>query len=554
MKINKEIKITARDGISLITDVYLPEGAGSFPVILIRTPYDRTGVRMQRKGYIYGLQGFVVVIQDVRDTGASLSGNKFYPWEKDTEDGLDTIKWLEKQDFCNGNIATHGGSYLGINQWLLAAQAPESLKCMCMFGSPYSLFHGFNDGGVPYLSLTLLYALYMSGVAEKEGGSSNCHERLWHLPVCDADLYEREHDAWFQDTLQNPTYNDYWKKYDALINPENIKVPILNMDGWYDAYPKQTLQAWNCLRENGGSVNSRTKSKVLLGAWGHDRSPGSWFKDVDFGANNCIDLYAYELRWFKYWLKGEDTRIIDEPPLRLFTSGENTWEDFSTWPPNDTVQKKLYIHSNGKANTVSGDGMLSWTIPESEPSDTFTYDPIQPVPTTGGNHSCAFAGIEEGPTDQREVERREDVLVYSSETLKSCVRITGPVILKLYASSTACDTDFTAKLVDVYTDGRAINLSEGIVRARFRESIYEESLIEPEKVYEYEIRMVDISHVFKAGHKLRLEISSSNFPKYARNLNTGKDNNTSADYEKANQCVFHNSKAPSALIMWVRDL
>jgi len=544
-----------RDGVHLATDVYLPDGAGPFPTILIRTPYNRTGARMQRKGGFYSSHGFAVVIQDVRGTGASPGKEAFYPWMAERDDGQDTLRWVARQGFCNGKVGTHGGSYLATNQWLAAPDAPECLKCMVAYVGPHSLYHGFYWGGAHYLAITLTYSLVMAGAVDFSGGLEEgwkeMHKRFWHLPLSDADLVEGKHNPMFQDMILRSTYGDYWRMFDSLAEPSRIKVPVLQLCGWFDAYPMQSIRAWEIMRRKAGSKEARSGSKILVGAWSHDRA-GSRCRDLDFGPNVCIDLYDYEIRWFKYWLMGIDNGIAAESPLRLFTMGADRWQDFSDWPPPGSEERRLYLHSGGKASSLDGDGLLSWEKPRDESPDKYLYDPMNPVPTVGGNHSCDYARIPAGPMDQREVEKRQDVLVYSSEVLEEPVEIAGPVRVELHAASTARDTDFTAKLVDVQPDGRAINLSEGIVRARGRDSIYERKPIEPGKVYEYTIHLVDLSHVFLHGHRIRLEISSSNFPKYSRNLNTGADSHTTKEVAVAEQTIFHDTRRPSALVVWVR--
>lgn len=545
-------RVPMSDGVALRADVYLPEGAAPFPVILIRTPYNRRSPRAQKKAGVYTAHGFAVVIQDVRGTGESLSPEPFYPWKTEGADGQETLRWVAGQPFCNGRVGTHGGSYLATNQWLAAPAAPDCLKCMVTYVGPHSFQHGYFHGGVHHLCITLSYSLLMAGaVSAATGGWPAMHKRFWHLPLCDADLVDGKHNPFFQDMLLKPAHDPYWRTFDSLAAPAQIKAPVLQQCGWFDFYTLPSLRAWDILRKAGGSAAVRNGSKLLAGAWAHDRV-GSRCRDLDFGPNVCLDLYAHEIRWFQHWLMDRPTGIDTEPPLRLFTMGANIWQDFADWPAPDAEERPLYLHSNGHANTLHGDGALAWEKAGSEPSDTYRYDPLQPVPTLGGNHSCDYAGIPAGPMNQTAVEERPDVLVYSTPVLEQPVEIAGPIRVRLYAVSSARDTDFTAKLVDVQPDGRPINLSEGILRASCRESVFAPSRITPGKAYEYQIELVDLSHVFQPGHRIRLEISSSNFPKYARNLNTGEDNHTTSATVVAEQTILHDAQHPSALLLWVR--
>ena len=554
MRIKPTEAVRLADGARLATDVYLPEGDGPFPTILIRTPYGRCTPRMHRKAGIYTSAGFATVIQDVRGTGDSPDSEPFYPWKAEGDDGREVLTWVAEQDFCDGNVGTHGGSYLATTQWLAAPGAPECLKCMVPYVGPHSFREGYYTSGAHHLCITLSYALYMSGaVTEETGGWPEMHKRFWHLPLCDADLVDGQHSPFFQDMILKPAGDEHWMRFDSLDAPSRVKVPVLQLCGWYDFYSTPSLRAWEKLRKSGGTREAREGSKVLVGAWAHDRT-GTRCKGLDFGPNVAYDLYWHEVRWFQHWLTGKDTGIASEPPLRLFTMGLNTWQDFADWPVPDATQRPLYLHSRGRANTRHGDGVLSWEKPGDEPRDRFRYDPLDPVPTVGGNHSCDYASIPAGPMDQSAVEERDDVLVYTTDILDEPVELAGPLVTRLYAASSAPDTDFTAKLVDVQPDGTPINVSEGIIRASCRESPLHPSPISAGEVYEYDIPMVDLSHAFMPGHRIRLEVSSSNFPKYARNLNTGQDSHTTADTSVAEQTVFHDAPRPSALLLWVRTL
>ena len=556
MQIEKGLVSQMRDGAGLIADVYLPDPAGSHPVILIRTPYDRTAPRIQRKGGFYASHGFAVVIQDVRGTGASPGKESFYPWLADGSDGPDTMRWVEGQRWCNGRIGTLGGSYLASDQWLAAPDAPDSLRCMVTCVGPYSFRSGYYHGGAHYLYVTLPYALMMAGkldlAAGRESVLADLNRRFHHLPLCDADLADGRHNPMFQDMLRKPPGDPYWEQMDGLREPRRMRAPVLQMEGWFDAYGLQAFRAHDIVRRKAGTAAAREHSRILVGAWGHDRT-GECFGEMDFGPNVGIDLYAYELQWFQHWLMDRETPIVAQPPIRVFTMGVNSWRDFTSWPPEDASETRLYLRSRGHANTRSGDGALDNGKPSGgEPPDQFTYDPLDPVLSMGGNHSADFIGYPAGPLDQSLNEDRKDVLVYTSSILETPLEIAGPVELELYAASTAPDTDFTAKLVDVYPDTTPLCLSEGIVRASRRHDDQESPALEPAAVEKFDIALFDISHRFLPGHRMRLEISSSNFPRFSRNLNTGADSHTTSETRVADQTVHHSEGFPSALRVWFR--
>ncbi len=547
------------DGTRLVADVFLPDGTGPFPTILIRTPYNRRGARIRRKGWYFSSHGFAVVIQDVRGTGESVGPEPFYPWYADGEDGRDTLLWLERQTFCNGKIGTHGGSYLASNQWLTAPLAPESLKCMVTYVGPYSFKSGYYYGGAHYLLITLPYGLLMAGDIDFSRGMGpaidDLKRRLAHLPLSDGDLVDGRHNPMFHDMITKPLDDPYWERMDGLRDPGAIRVPTLQMEGWFDAYPMQSFRAWETLRASAGTASAREHSRILVGAWGHDRF-GESFGELEFGANVNTDLYQYELTWFQHWLMGMETPIVTQPPVRVFTMGSNTWQDFSDWPPADATETRWYLHSGGRANTASGDGTLDRRAPDDESADRYHYDPRDPVPSVGGCHSADFVGFAAGPIDQRTVEARDDVLVYTGDVLDTPVELTGPVRVELYAATSAPDTDFTAKLIDVHPDGRAILMSEGIVRAGHRhragDGDEETGLVTPGDVYRFRIDLFDTSHCFLPGHRVRLEISSSNFPRFSRNLNTGANSHTTAETAVAQQTVLHTGRYPSALVVYER--
>ena len=284
---------------------------------------------------------------------------------------------------------------------------------------------------------------------------------------------------------------------------------------------------------------------VVIGPWGHGPG-GRKTGEVDFGADAKLNVGDWQFKWFQYWLKGKDTGVEDWPAYYLFVMGENRWRGENEWPLKRTQFTSYFLHSSGKANSLKGDGSLNLTAPADEKADEFTYDGKSPVPTAGGNN---LVGAPAGPFDQAKVEEREDVLVYSTSPLEQDVEVTGPVKMILHATSSALDTDFTAKLVDVYPDGKAFNLCDGIIRARYRKGMEKAVMLEPGKAAEFEIDLWVTSNVFKQSHRIRVEVSSSNFPRYVRNQNTGLPLGTSAECQTAEQTVYHDRERPSHLLL-----
>jgi putative CocE/NonD family hydrolase len=370
-----------------------------------------------------------------------------------------------------------------------------------------------------------------------------------HLPLKDWIARLKETAPYFGDYFTHEVDGAYWWRINLLRHLSGISVPMFHVSSWYDIFLEGALNAYQAIRERGGSEVARRGQKLLVGPWAHIRpytAPTSGDTgDIDFGPEARIELHDHLLRWFDYWLKDIDNGIMAEPPVYIFVMGEDRWRYENEWPLARTHYTRYYCHADSPANTRHGAGNLSTVPPGDEPPDAYTYDPHDPVPTHGGNTLI----IPQGVRDQRSVEDRQDVLVYTSDPLERDLEITGPIQLKLFAASSAIDTDFTAKLVDVRPDGYAHNLQDGIIRARYRISESQPSFIQPGQVYEYTIDLWATSHVLRAGHLLRLEISSSNFPRFDRNPNTGAPLGEDSRLEPARQTVFHSSTYPTHIVL-----
>jgi uncharacterized protein len=352
---------------------------------------------------------------------------------------------------------------------------------------------------------------------------------------------------YFLDWLAHPTYDAYWKRWSIEDHFSEIQVPALSVAAWYDIFQGGSLRNYMGLKERAGNEVARKGQRLLVIIGGH-AGGGRSIGDIDFGeAAADFSESTVTLHWYDYLLKGIQNEYAG-PPVRLFVMGANEWRAEEAWPLARARATKYFLHSSGKANSLLGDGKLSESGPASEAADQFVYDPANPVPTIGGPLCCDGGHLPAGPKDQRVVEARDDVLIYSTGPLAQDMEVTGPVSRSIYAKSTAVDTDFTAKLVDVWPNGFAQNLTEGILRARYRNSQEKPELINPGEIYLLTIDLWSTSNVFKQGHRLRLEVSSSNFPRFDRNLNTG-EGYQSARMATATTAIYHDVEHPSALLL-----
>ncbi|HKV55573.1 MAG TPA: CocE/NonD family hydrolase [Candidatus Binataceae bacterium] len=513
-------------------------------------------------------RGYVVVVQDTR--GRHASEGEFVPFVHEANDGYDTIEWAAALPWADGKVGTVGQSYLGLVQYLAAPLRPPHLEAMSPVSGPVSYFENFAyRHGAFEPAWVLCYFAFMArdtmmrkGVYEAERPKLDSfvsypdipmaplkRDVYRHLPLSDWGERLKAGAPYLADYLRHSSYDSFWAEHDLRTRFGDVDVPMLHVGSWYDVFQYDTLTMFEGIRKGARSEPARRGQRLLMGPWAHllpysvPTSKGAG--EADFGPDAQIELHALQLRWFDHFLKGVANGVLDEAPVRLFVMGENRWRDESEWPLARTRYTDLFIGSGGHANSLAGDGKLSWSAPGGEDADSYTYDPNDPVPTRGGN----TLGIRCGVYDQSEVERRNDVLVYTSDVLAADLEVTGPIELRLFAASSAPDTDFTAKLVDLRPDNYAANIAGGIVRARFRESLSNPSLLKPGEVNEFKIDLWSTSHVFKAGHRIRLEVSSSNFPHFDRNPNTGLQFGVDDHVSVANQRIFHDHRYASRLIL-----
>ena len=547
--VRMDVKIPMRDGIELSANIFLPKADGPFPVILLRSPYGK-GNEKNGDGLFYAGRGYVFISQDCRGKGASQG--EWEPFANEGDDGRDTQKWILEQPWCNGSIGTSGGSYVGFTQWISAPNAGEHLKAMFPL---VPLVDAYGDGvyidGALNLALMMGWGSLVSTGLSRQAAMFSWKPQDWDkafrtLPLAEWDRAVGSKIQYLRNWVAHPRFDDYWATRGVRGQWRDITVPICVVGGWYDIFAKSVFDHVNAVRATSRSQHAREHQHLIMGPWAHGISRDGKVGDLNFGKQSLIEIRDMQTKWFDYWMKGEQTGADRWPPFRIFVMGRNEWRDEQEWPLKRTKFTPFYFHSQGSANTAEGDGALNTVRPTDEPSDEFVYDPNDPVPTTGG---CNLVGCPMGPRDQSDLEKREDVLVFTSETLKSELEVTGPVKVVLYAATTAKDTDWTAKLVDVHPDGRPFNLCDGILRAQYYNSKDNLSLIRPGEIARYEIDLWVTSNAFLPGHKIRVEISSSNFPRFDRNLNTGEPFGTGTKWIKATQTIYHDKEHPSHVLL-----
>ncbi len=573
--IDFDVPARMRDGVTLRANIYRPAADGHYPVLLTRLPYGKDlplgasildPVRAARQGYI-------VVVQDTR--GRFTSEGDWYPLRHEGPDSYDTIEWAAALPGSNGKVGMYGASYFGFTQWAGAIHHPPHLAALFPYVTWADPHNGvFSRGGALELGLQASWLLEtgIDTVLRREQGNPDRRaafgklveliqeidrlpdEGYRSLPLKAFEPFKRTNlGQSFFDGIEDPFGPAYAAPSTILGHHQHVQVPAYNTGGWYDIFLDGTIRNYQEMRAKGATPESR-QAKLLIGPWSHSNS-GHTIGDVAFGygasaafMNLQIDLMTLQLRWFDRWLKGEENGIDQEPPVKLFVMGENVWRDEQDWPLARATPTPFYLHSGGRANSLNGDGSLSMELPGDESADRFVYDPLNPVPTLGG--AVLMPAIyRSGPRDQRPLEQRSDMLVYTSAPLERDIEVTGPVTVTLWAASSAPDTDFVARLVDVHPDGFAQNLTDGIIRARYRYGVAEEALLEPGKVYEYTIDLWATSNLFKAGHCIRLDVTSSSFPRWDRNPNTGHPIGADAEMQRATQTILHDRAHPSHVLL-----
>jgi hypothetical protein len=533
-----------RDGVRLSANVFRPAEEERFPTLLVRTPYGK-GSDLSSTYRPFVEHGYAVVIEDVR--GRHDSEGQFDPLHQEGNDGYDTLNWIAEQPWSNGRAGMLGGSYLGIVQRKAAQTNNPHLKAIfpVVSGGDDYRDRFYSAGGAMKLGHRLLWMA--ENLRAPDFALPDFSKYIWHLPLRTSDRSATGEtvDFW-QAALNHPAYDSFWKSTSTMEHLDRVNVPVFTSGGWYDNFVESDLAMFQSLAKRSAF------NRIMIGPWPHNMSVP--FKNADFGPQSRITLRTYQLAWFDTWLKTPDAGregipAVCRPRLRIFVMGANVWRDEEEWPLARTRWTTYYLSSKGHANGSYGDGGFSTLQPGAQPADHFVYDPRKPVPTTGGAVCCNPKYFPWGPMDQRPVEKRPDVLVFTSRELKNDIEVTGPVRVKLYVSTSAPDTDFTAKLVDVFPDGDARNLSDGILRLRYRVSLEKSAPAKAGEIYPITIEAGVTSNVFKKGHRIRIEIASSNFPRFTRNMNTGRPAADDTQSRTASQTVYHDRKHPSQLIL-----
>jgi len=557
VRIEKGVDAPMRDGMRLSADIFRPDAPGKFPVILIRTPYDKEGYSTYSSFPDYAARkGYVVIVQDVR--GRYGSEGVFLPYVQEIEDGYDSVEWAAALPYSNGKVGTQGCSYLGAVQWQLATASPPHLVAIfpqCTFANARHFFFfggAFDLSWISWLNGRLPEIKKRIGIEGKEASIEEAQNQwtinkwkwLSYLPLRNFPLL-KEFCPYYNEWLSHPDDGSYWDFANVEKKHRQVEVPAYNLTGWFDDGYGQPGAILNFLgmKKNGKTKEAREGQKLIIGPWTHC-NPTTKAGDIDFGPEAAMDLNELVMRWFDFWLKGIDNGILSDPPIKIFVMGSNRWRYEQEWPLARTEYTPYYLHSLGGANSLNGNGTLDRRAPASENPDFYIYDPSNPV--------TDFHFEESGPRDQRPIEIRNDVLVYTSEPLAADLEVTGPITAEIWASSSAKDTDFVVKIMDVYPDGYSQNITpqlSGILRARYRESESTPMLLTPGKIYKFDIGLMYTSQVFKKGHRIRMAVTSSYFPHIDRNPNTGHPFGEDQEVVRAEQKIYHDIKYSSRIIL-----
>jgi uncharacterized protein len=544
------VMIPMRDGIRLAADVQLPEKPGKYPVIVVRTPYGKYSKAGYEQAEYFARRGYVYVNQDVR--GRFDSEGDFQVLVNEGRDGYDTIEWLARQPWSDGNVGTFGGSYSAWDQWLAAEEQPPHLRAMVVQATPPDIFLTAWWNGAFNIN-ELFWCALVEGRVNQELSMYADPKIPLHLPVINMDeALGRRLEKTFRAWIEHPVFDEFWQKQAYQSRLSRVRVPVLHLDGWYDIRDvSATLQNYNTLIANAATPAARESQRVLIGPWWHGQYDTRKWGGVDFGSEAVIDRKSVYLQWYDCYLKNKNCdEVTKQAPVKIFVMGVNQWRDEQKWPPQRARVVPYFFHSKGHANTRTGDGVLSVTPPPTEPPDQYSYNPQDP-PTlsTGADDSLA--------ADQRQPESRTDMLVFTSEPMDAPLQVAGHITVKLWASTSAQDTDWVARLIDVHPDGFAQRLTDTIVRASYRGlSSYPKSPAEfaaqaPGIIREYTLNLGDLANVFMKGHRVRVEITSGFMPLFSRNLNTGQNSLTTVEMKIAEQTIYHDRNHPSQILLHV---
>jgi putative CocE/NonD family hydrolase len=532
-----------RDGVLLAMDLIRPKAPGAYPVVLVRTPYDKT---QNREPFYVELaeRGYIVAIQDCR--GRFNSDGEFVPYIHEHKDGYDTVEWIAAQPWCDGNIGMAGVSYVGQTQWFAASEAPPHLKCIVPESSPPD---AFDNEPITNGCFLLPSGEWMLNMGRRTWQAppgfewfAELHDFYQALPL--SSLPDRAHTSstWWDEWMKHPNWDDFWKAHSYQHAWSEMNVPALNHTGWWDMNFPGAPSNFNGMRKHAEAARARDNQYLIIGPWWHHTNEDRVLNGIDFGPSAIINLDHYRIRFYDRHLKGIENGIERDPRVWIFVLGVNEWLSANEWPLPETDFTPFYFHSNGQANSLKGDGGLSPSEPDAETPDDYTYDPLNP--------SGMLWKLTDGPVDDRLPSIRDDVLCYTSDVIREPVRVVGPVSCVLYASSSARDTDWHVRLVDVYPNGEARFLCHGMLRARFREGMETPVFMEPDEVYRFEFGMDAAGVMFLPGHRIRVEVMSSWWPEYDRNTNSGAANNFTDDrVVVAHNRIYHEFGRASHVVL-----
>lgn len=542
------ISVPMRDGVKLATDSYRDDSITRAPVVLMRTPYDRTKQKGTAERWVKA--GYVFVAQDCRGTRAS--GGVLAPYNNEGQDGFDTIEWLTRQPWCDGRVGMVGGSYVGAVQWQAAVENPPGLAVVAPQATWSSFYRNLYLGGAVRLALI---SGWLAGNTPKPVGvqPADMNDALMRLPLSDVDEAIGWSIPWLDAYLTHPEPNGFWTRLDLTSRLPELDIPALHVVGFYDFFSRESVDNFRIMQNQARDPSTRKQQRLVLGPWDHGTIGKSQVAEVDFGMAAALDIAAIELDWFERHLKRDVTaQARPFSPVSYFSMGDNVWRDAQTWPPEGFTPTAFFLHSDGKANTRRGDGRLSREMPtSSQPSDAFLADPSQPVPACPVTAGRPIKAAVWGPVDQAALEDRKDVLVYSTKPLAEPLTFAGNLEAKLFVSTDTPDADWVVKVVDVHPDGVVINLSTGILRGRYRNSLLKPELMKAGEVYQITVDLGPCAATIAKGHQLRVDICGSLFPLFDRNPNTaaGITGNKTA---VATEQVYHRPGALSRIVLPVR--
>lgn len=544
------VMVPMRDGVLLATDVYRDPSLKQAPVLLMRTPYNKD--RVKKSAERFAAAGYVAVVQDCR--GKFQSEGVFYPYDNEGRDGYDAIEWLGKQPWCNGRIGMWGASYVGATQWLAANERPPGLMTIAPTATFSSFYRNLYLGGAMRLSLITRWASGNSQKPEDATVTDDWRKTLLHLPMSEIDEQIGWSIPWLEGMLTHPEHDGYWKPTELTAEIVDLKLPMQHIVGYYDFFSRETVGNFARMQQQARDPETRQRQQLILGPWDHGSIGRAKVGDVDFGENAVINKDGENLKWFERYLK---TDAANPPavavPVKYFSMGDNVWREAQTWPPQGFTPTAFYLHSEGGANTGAGNGRLDICPPvTAEPADSFQADPADPAPACPVTEKRPLIAATWAPVDQRPIEKRNDVLVYTSEAYTEPLTFAGNAQAKLYVSADTPDADWVVKLIDVHPDGFAQNLAVGILRGRFRDSELKPTVLHPGEEYEITVDLGPIAAQIGAGHRLRVDICGAYFPLFDRNPNTG-EGPFGKGTKVATEKVYHDAVRPSRIILPCRE-